>query len=87
MIHLFFSDSISPEEETSLPLEDTSLNCTQSCDPELHRPITTENDVIAENSETDQKMGVVVDEVAVVQSMEMSQRLSTDAICKFIANV
>ena len=87
MIHLFSSDSISPEEEQSLPLEDTSLDCTQSCDPELHRPIITENDAIAENNETDQKVGVVVDDVAVVQSMEMSQRLSADAICKFIANV
>ena len=65
------------EEEVSTPSDDVIFS--QSCDLDLHQPIESEGDAGSEPvANSDQE--VLVDEEAIKQSMELSQRLSKAAI-------
>ena len=73
------ADLASSGEETSTPGGDVVFS--QSCDLDLHQPTRLEGDAEHEPvAEGDQ--AVVVDEEAIQHSMELSQRLSEDAMSK-----
>lgn len=81
-LHYFSADSaISEEEEVvqSTPSDDVIFS--QSCDLDLHQPVVSEGDVVSESVARDDRE-VLVDEKAVKESMELSQRLSREAIGK-----
>ena len=56
------------------------LHYSQSCDLELHQPISREESDIVARQPGEEEEEVLVDEEAIHQSMEMSQRLSAEAI-------
>ena len=82
LFHYCSADSaISEEEEVvqSSPSDDVIFS--QSCDLDLHQPVVPEGDVASESVARDNRE-VLVDEKAVKESMELSQRLSREAIGK-----
>ena len=80
--------SLHSESAGDSQLLSTSLNVSQSCDLQPHRPISLEESqsVARQRSlgEEEQREGegLVVDEEAIHQSMELSQRLSLESLSK-----
>ena len=60
----------------------SSLGCSRSCDLEVHEPITLEESqsVARQPTMEEEEEEPVVDEEAIHQSMELSQRLSLEAL-------
>ena len=60
----------------------SSLGCSRSCDLEVHKPITLEESQLVAKQPPMEEEGEepVVDEEAIHQSMELSQRLSLEAL-------
>ncbi len=83
--YLFVFPSSDSEPDRS-PLTFSSMaHCSQSCDLEVHRPISRENsdDVTAGHQEGDVS-SLLVDEDAVHRTLELSQRLSPEAISECV---
>ncbi len=80
VIFVCFPSSDSEPEGSPLTLS-SMAHCSQSCDLEVHRPISRENsdDVTAGHQEGDVS-SPLVDEDAVHRTLELSQRLSPEAI-------
>ena len=78
-LYVFRSDSLMEDRSPPSPVV---VQYSQSCDLELHEPIRRElvDDVIS--SQQDQEEAVV-DAEAIQRSMELSQRLSPEAISEF----
>ena len=62
----------------------SSLGCSRSCDLEVHEPITLEeSQLVAKQPPVEKEGEPVVDEEAIHQSMELSQRLSLEALSEW----
>ncbi len=76
------SDSLATAD--ALPPDETSdvFNYTQSCDLDLHVPISSLDDRLLDKKTTAQAKDIIVNTTAIEQSIELSQKLSVDSICK-----
>ena len=75
-ILMFFSSDSEPEKSPT----PSSMPYSQSCDIEQHRPISRENSDVIARQPTGEEKDAVVNEELVHRSMELSQRLSPEAI-------
>ncbi len=77
--------SVSPAMDDVIPLEDKSnvINCSQSCDPDLHIPNQLRDGDSLDKEATVQDEDVIVNTTAIEESMELTRKLTTDSICEF----
>ncbi len=80
-----FIFSVSPAiDDGILPTDKSNvINCSQSCDPDLHIPNQSRGGDSLDKAATVQDEDVIVNTTAIEQSMELTRKLTTDSICEF----